>query len=569
MAKTKTVYYSLAVSIALIVVLLVLAGCNNDSSDTSKPVTPEVQVVSVIPAPVKLEQTEGGWSVDNTVNIVYEQNTELKDEATYLADKLKQNNNLSLNVKEAPVDDSTKTEKSIILSVEASATVSEEGYKLDIVDGQANIIGNTETGVRYGIQTLLQLLPYEKNTLPIVSIIDYPKFSWRGMHLDVARNFFSVDNIKKFIDQLSYHKLNKFHWHLTDDQGWRIEIRDWPKLTEVGGCRASTPPYGDRTGSDGQPTCGYYTQEEIKEVVAYAKSRHVEVIPEIDMPGHMAAAVAAYPELGVTDTTEPFKPEVKTTWGVHPYLLNTDVATFRWIDQIFTQIAELFPNSRYVHLGGDEATKEQWKTSKSEQDRIKELKLSDENGLQRWFVREVEKTINSKRFTAVGWDEVMEGRGVEGDDISKNMVVMAWRDKDKGRLAAERGNPVVMASGLYFDHYQAPEKQELAKGVEYEAICCLTTLQDVYNYDPIPPKLAIEYRGNILGAQGQLWSEYMHSWDKVEYQAFPRMAALSEMLWTPKERQNYEDFRGRLNSMLAYYERENIRYGEIYDGLKQ
>lgn len=225
MAKTKTVYYLLAVSIALMVVLLVLAGCNNDSSDTSKPVTPEVPVVSVIPAPVKLEQTEGGWSVDNTVNIVYEQNTELKDEATYLADKLKQNNNLSLNVKEAPVDDSTKIDKSITLSVEASATVSEEGYKLNIVDGQVNIIGNTEAGVLYGIQTLLQLLPYEKNTLPIVSIIDYPKFSWRGMHLDVARNFFSVDNIKKFIDQLSYHKLNKFHWHLTDDQGWRIRAR--------------------------------------------------------------------------------------------------------------------------------------------------------------------------------------------------------------------------------------------------------------------------------------------------------------------------------------------------------
>ncbi|MFM5335567.1 beta-N-acetylhexosaminidase [Aeromonas enteropelogenes] len=569
MAKTKTVHYSLAVSIALIVVLLVLAGCNNDSSDTSTPVTPEVQVVSVIPAPVKLEQTEGGWTVDNAVSIVYEQNTELKDEATYLADKLKQNNNLSLNIKESLVDDTTNIEKSIILSVEASATVSEEGYKLNIVDGQANIIGNTEAGVLYGIQTLLQLLPYEKNRLPIVNIIDYPKFSWRGMHLDVARNFFSVDNIKKFIDQLSYHKLNKFHWHLTDDQGWRIEIRDWPKLTEVGGCRASTPPYGDRTGSDGQQTCGYYTQEEIKEVVAYAKSRHVEVIPEIDMPGHMAAAVAAYPKLGVRDTTEPFKPEVKTTWGVHPYLLNVDVPTFTFVHQVFTQVAELFPNSRYIHLGGDEATKEQWKTSASTQDRIKELKLSDENDLQRWFIRKAEKEINSKGFIAVGWDEIMEGRGIAGDDISKNMIVMAWRGQDKGKDAAEKRYPVVMAAGLYFDHYQAPEKQELAKGVEYEANCCLTTLKDVYNYVPVPLALAKEYQPYILGAQGQLWSEYMHSWDKVEYQAFPRMAALSEMLWTPKERQNYEDFRGRLNSMLAYYERENIRYGEIYDGLKQ
>lgn len=547
---------------SITMVLLSITGCYGDSETDNTQTTPQI---NLIPTPVELNQSNGNWNITNKVKIQYN-DEELRDEAKYLADKLKENNGLSLDIEKASNINQSPRAESIEIVIDPNITESEEGYVLNIFKDKARLTGATESGVFYGIQSLIRLLPLNKTTMPIVNITDYPRFSWRGIHLDVARHYFSIENIKKLLDQMAFLKLNKFHWHLTDDQGWRIEINNWPKLTETGSCRESSPPYGNRNGKDGIRTCGYYTQEQVKDIVAYAEARHIQVIPEIDLPGHMSAAIAAYPELGVSDIKS-FKPKVQVSWGVFPYLLNTKDTTFNWIDQVFSQLVELFPNSSYIHLGGDEAKKDQWKESTYEQNKIKELGLKGgEDDLQSWFISKVEDIITSKGYIAVGWDEIMEGGKTPGvGEISKDTVIMAWRGQEHGKKAAEKGHPVVMSAGLYFDHYQAPEEIELAKGPEYESICCLSTVKDVYNYEPIPTELSPEYYNNILGAQGQLWSEYMHTWEKVEYQAFPRTTALSEMLWSPKDKRDYNDFKQRLNSIFSRYEAAGINYRDVYE----
>jgi hexosaminidase len=428
----------------------------------------------------------------------------------------------------------------------------EEGYQLKVIPGRITIRARKAAGIFYGFQSLRQILPPQifrqaqvsgvEWSVPCVEIEDYPRFKWRGAMLDTARHFMPREFIKKFIDLLALHKMNSFHWHLTDDQGWRIEIRKYPKLTEVGAWRKETL-VGRLTNEkaanlkfDGIPHGGFYTQDDIREVVRYALERHINVVPEIELPGHAQAAIAAYPERGCTG--EPV--EVLTKWGVSPYLFNVREQTLTFLEDVLAEVMELFP-SRYIHTGGDETVKTQWKASAEVQARIKELGLKNEDELQAYVTRRMEQFLSSKGRRLIGWDEILEG------GLAPGATVMSWRGEKGGIAAAKAGHDVVMAptTYTYFDYLQS---KDAAK--EPLAIGGFIPLEKVYGYEPISKEIPPEYAKHVLGAQGQLWTEYLQTSRQVEYMAFPRISALAEVTWTPPEKKNYEDFQARLKAHL-------------------
>jgi hexosaminidase len=454
----------------------------------------------------------------------------------------------------------------IRLDIDESLPLGRGGYTVEAAPRGVVVKGRDAAGAWHGTRTLLQLIPLQgERAIPAVGIRDEPRFGWRGMHLDVGRHFFPVEDIKGFIDWLAFHKLNVFHWHLTEDQGWRIEIKKYPKLTEVGAWRESTPPYGNRNSDDGKRYGGFYTQEQIREVVAYARERHITVVPEIDMPGHMAAAIAAYPELGNSDIPG-YAPKVMTRWGVHPYTLAPTEEVFAFVDDVLTEICDLFP-SAYIHIGGDEAPKDQWEASPRVRELMKKEGLKDGHEVQSYFIKRVEKILEKKGRKLVGWDEIREG------GLAPSATVMCWQgDAVAPAVAsAKAGHDVIIAPNqrLYFDHYQRPEKEELAKGVEFETIGGFRPIDNVYAYEPVPEALTAEEAKHVLGVQAQLWTEYMHDWKKVEYMAFPRIAALAEIAWTAPERKNYENFRSRLATILKHYDAAGVNRAEPYDTPKQ
>lgn len=441
----------------------------------------------------------------------------------------------------------------------ADAAGPREGYTMEVGPESARIVGFGAAGAYFGTRSFLQLIPLEgAAVVPACRVKDAPRFGWRGMMLDVSRHYQKPEDIKGFIDSLALHKMNVFHWHLTEDQGWRIEIRKYPKLTEIGAWRDSSPPYGNRNSDDGIRYGGFYTQDEIRDIVAYAAARHITVVPEIEMPGHAAAAIAAYPQFGNQDVPG-YAPKVITRWGVHPYTFAPTDETFAFLEDVLSEVLELFP-SRYIHIGGDEAPKDQWKQSATAQAVMKREGLKDEHELQSWFIRRIEKFLASKGRRLVGWDEIQEG------GLPKTATMMVWRDSNWAKHALELGNQVVMAptSHTYFDYYQEPSGQALAKGVEYEAIGGFLPIEKVYSFDPAFVAADEKQKKLILGTQAQLWSEYFKTWDKVEYMAFPRLAALSEVAWSPLERKNYKDFLARLEPMLARYESAGIKHGPVF-----
>ena len=421
----------------------------------------------------------------------------------------------------------------------------DEGYVLDVRPSAVVVRAPTEAGLFYALQTLRQLLPPEifreapvagvTWRVPALAIEDRPRFGWRGGHLDVARHFMPKEFVKKYIDLLALHKFNVFHWHLTEDQGWRLEIKQYPRLTEIGAWRKETLIGRNRRAGeaqyDGKRHGGFYTQDDAKEIVAYAKARHITVVPEIEMPGHAMAAIAAYPELGVTG--QPV--EVATHWGVFSDILNAEPATITFMQNVLREVMQIFP-SRYIHIGGDEADKAKWKASERIQARIKELGVKDEHELQSWFIKQMDTFLVSHKRRLVGWDEILEG------GLAENAVVMSWRGVKGGIEAAQAKHDVVMAptSHTYFDYAQSK-----APGEPLSASSFLP-LETVYAFEPVPPELEGEFAKHVLGAQGQLWSEYMPTPKQVEYQAFPRMAALSEVVWSPKELRDYAGFLRRL-----------------------
>ncbi len=445
----------------------------------------------------------------------------------------------------------------IVLDAALAERIPEEGYELQLIDQQLHIRGSNAQGLFYGVQTLVQMLPVQPAgaadaksiLLPFetLNIEDAPRFAWRGMHLDVGRYMYPVEDIKSFLDNMAFYKFNVFHWHLTEDQGWRIEIKAFPKLTEVGAYRGSSPTYGKRRESDGTPYGGFYTQEEIREIVAYAANLHIDVMPEIELPGHSRAAIAAYPELGNPEFVEGLK--VAEFWGVHHDTLNPQPSTLRFYEQVFDEVIELFP-FEYVHIGADEAPKQQWKDSPTAQARMKELGIEDEMALQAWFVAHFEAYLSERGRRLVGWDEIQEG------GLPAGATMMVWRGWHYGVEAVNKGHDIIMAptSHTYFDYYQG---NPIA---EPEAIGGLLTLEKVYSFEPISEELNAEQESHVLGAQGQMWSEYLPNWRQVEYMAFPRMLALAEVVWSPRDKKDWGHFQKRLPHQLTRLKQRGVQF---------
>ena len=408
-----------------------------------------------------------------------------------------------------------------------------------------------ETGYYQGLEKL-ETKTLDVYNIPPMVIEDFPRFKHRGMMLDVSRHFMPKEFIKKFIDIMAMHKMNKFHWHLTDDQGWRIEIKKYPKLTEIGSKRDETLIgharfAGKNPKFDGIPHGGYYTQNDIKEIISYAKKKFIEIIPEIDMPGHTAAMIASYPELG----TSKHNISVKKSWGVHNEILIPSENTFNFLDGVFKEVSELFP-SQYVHIGGDEARKKQWVESEEVQNLMKDLEIEDEDSLQTYFIGRVQKILSNYGKKIIGWDEIIEG------GLLENATVMSWRGEEGGIFAAKSGNDAIMSptSHLYFDYYQAKIGEPLAIGG-------LIPLEKVYSYEPIPKGLDINQATKILGAQGNIWTEYIKTPEMVEYMSVPRMTALSEIVWSKRKKRNFMEFKKRLKHYSYFLDLNKINYRKI------
>ncbi len=430
------------------------------------------------------------------------------------------------------------------LAVRAGGTP--ESYKLDVTPRGAAIVAADSAGLFYGMQTLRQLVE-ARRPVRAIRIEDAPRFAYRGLHLDVARHFMPVEFVKRYIDLLSRHKLNRFHWHLTDDQGWRIEIKKYPRLTEVGGCRRETmvEKHFNPYVGDGIPHCGFYTQDQIRDVVEYARRRHVTVIPEIEMPGHAKAALSAYPEFACTPG--PF--EARTTWGVDEDVFCPSEQTFQFLDDVLGEVTSLFP-SRYIHIGGDEVPKVRWRASPLAQDIMRREGLKDEEALQSWFIRRVERMLTARSRRLIGWDEILEG------GLAPDATVMSWRGSSGGIDAAREGHDVIMSpnSHLYLDAYQGAARHEPL------AIGGFLPLKRVYEFEPIPDALTAEQARHILGAQGNVWTEYLKTPAVVEYMAYPRALALAEVNWSPRASRSWESFIARLPYALRSLDGLGVRY---------
>ncbi|WP_329464931.1 beta-N-acetylhexosaminidase [Streptomyces sp. NBC_01431] len=454
---------------------------------------------------------------------------------------------------------------SIVLRVspEVAGRHGPEGYRLSTdgsVDDVAVLIeGGTAAGVFRGMQTLRQLLgpdafrraPLESGRaweLPEVTVEDGPRFGWRGLMLDVSRHFMPKDGVLRYLDLIAAHKLNVFHFHLTDDQGWRIEIKRYPKLTEVGAWRSRTK-WGHRASPlwDEKPHGGYYTQDDIREIVAYAAERHIRVVPEIDIPGHSQAAIAAYPELGNTDVIDTASLGVWDTWGVNPNVLAPTDNTLRFYEGVLEEVLELFPEdtSPFIHIGGDECPKEQWQKSDVAQSRIRELGLAGENELQSWIIRHFDTWLSVRGRRLIGWDEILEG------GLAPGAAVSSWRGYGAGIAAAEAGHDVVMCpeQHVYLDHRQAGGENEPMP------IGYVRTLEDVYRFEPVPPRLTPEAAARVLGAQANVWTEVMENQARVDYQVFPRLAAFAEVAWSALPAPADRDFAAFERRMTAHYRR--------------
>lgn len=447
-------------------------------------------------------------------------------------------------------------------TVNIDAFSSPEHYILDITDKNISIRGKHAPAVFYGIQSLRQLLPAHVElrdysrvpmgtewVVPVQLINDAPRFGWRGMHLDVGRHFMPVSFVKKYIDLLALHKMNTFHWHLTEDQGWRIAIDKYPLLTEIGAWRDSTLIGNYGSGRyDNIRYGGYYTKEDIREVIEYATSRYITIVPEIEMPGHASAALAAYPEFGCQDLEHEYK--VQSTWGIFPEIFCPTEETFSFLKDILTEVMELFPGP-FIHIGGDEAMKDHWQASQIAQDIMRREGLADEHELQSYFIRRIDAFLDAKGRRLVGWDEILEG------GLAPNATVMSWRGESGGIAAAQMGHDAVMSpTGFaYFDYYQSENRAN-----EPIAIGGFLPLERVYGYEPIPAELSEELHPHILGAQGNVWTEYMKSEEKVEYMAFPRLIAMSEVVWSPKDMRNYDGFIDRLRSYLVRLDLLDVHY---------
>ena len=515
------------------------------------------QEVNIIPQPVKVVKNVGNFVITSQTSLVV---TNKEDNATaaFLNGYLSNYYGFVL-----PIVKKANKNYIKLSSQKNFEGLKSEGYTFKSDKNGVEITGNAAIGTFYGMQTLIQLLPVKKSkslAIAAVDVQDEPRFVYRGAMLDVGRHYFPVAFVKKYIDYLALHKMNYFHWHLTEDQGWRIEIKKYPKLTEIGSKRNGSiiGSYPGK-GSDNTPEGGFYTQEEVKDIVKYASDRFITVIPEIEMPGHGSAAIAAYPELSCFPNEKTQLPDnmisakskeemangrvkiVQETWGVHSDVYVPSEYTFKFLQDVIDEVVVLFP-SKYIHIGGDEAPKDAWKRSEFCQQLIKEKGLKDEHGLQSYFIQRIEKYINGKGRTLIGWDEILEG------GLAPNAVVMSWRGEEGGIAAAKENHQVIMTPGshVYLDHSQTKNEKEVTIGG-------YLPIETVYSYEPVPKELNEEQAKYVLGAQGNVWTEYMANPAKVEYMIFPRLSALSEVLWSSKENKNWSAFQTKIETMKKRY----------------
>lgn len=508
--------------------------------------------VNIVPKPVSVTEKPGMFVINSNTKILFNFSDKHNEN---IAAPVNSHISRFYGMNALSVGTASKQEaNSIYISLTKNPDIRPEGYFLEVGKSGVSIEATTPAGLFYAVQSLIQLMPsqevkMDKINVPFVEITDYPRFEWRGLHLDVCRHFMPKEFVLKYIDYMAIHKLNTFHFHLTEDQGWRIEIKRYPRLTEIGSKRKETiMGRGNEAVKlyDGKPHGGFYTQEDIKEIVAYAAKRYVTVVPEIEMPGHALAALAAYPELGCTGG--PY--EVATKWGVFKEVMCAGKeGTFEFLQNVMDEVLALFP-SKFIHIGGDECPKDSWKECPDCQQRIKELGLKDEHELQSWFITRMEKYLNAKGRDIIGWDEILEG------GLAPNAAVMSWRGEAGGIAAAKERHKVVMSPGThcYLDHFQGPkETQPLAIGG-------FTPLEKIYSYEPVPAELSAEEAKYVMGAQGNVWTEFMPNPAHVEYMVYPRAAALAEVVWSPKESRDYKNFMERMEKMVLRYYTYGINF---------
>lgn len=544
--KEKVIY------LIVLAMILTLGSCNEQ---------PKSSDVNIIPRPYQFTMADENFTLNAKLKIVLqEDNEELRFLGEYLALPLRKITGFEIPI--ILYDDAREVKDDIILSLYQTQMKNEEGYKLTMRGGSMIISSRTGNGVFYGIQSFLQLIPAElilaenngNFTIPGVRMTDMPRFKYRGMHLDVSRHFFPKEFILKFIDMMAMYKFNTFHWHLTDDNGWRLEIKKYPLLTEVSAWRVDREAFHWKERDAQKPGeeatyGGFYTQEEVKEIIKYAQDRYINIIPEIEMPGHTSEVFAAYPELSCNGE--------KLTVNPGSYWPNTDIfcagkeETFEFLQDVIDEVVDLFP-SEYIHIGGDEANKTEWKKCPLCLARMRDEGLKDVQELQSYFIKRIEKYVISKGKKIIGWDEILEG------GLAPEATVMSWRGMEGGIEAAEQGHDVIMTpvSHCYFDYYQADREFEPL------AIGGFTTLKKVYSFEPVPPELSEEEAKHILGAQGNIWTEYIATPEHVEYMAMPRMIALAEVVWSPIKKRNYKHFNRRLQKHYDRLEALNINFSE-------
>jgi hexosaminidase len=506
---------------------------------------------SIIPQPVEIKLKKGNFNFNPNTKLIFEKES-LSFPAQYAAASWEPILGYKPEVEQTIGSESNN---SIIFRIfeNPETEIGNEGYILEINPEKVVLSANSPAGILYGIQTITQLMDSENTgVLPSRLIKDYPRFAWRGLHLDVSRHFMPIEFIYKMMDYMATHKLNVFHWHLVDDQGWRFEIKKYPKLTEVGAWRVdmSHLHWNERpliNDAENASYGGFYTQDEVSALVDYAADRKITVVPEIEMPAHVMSALAAYPEFSCTGENLGVPPG--GVWPItHIYCAGND-ETFTFLENVLLEVMEMFP-SEYIHIGGDEADKTNWRSCPKCQARIRNEGLADEEALQSYFIQRIERFLNSHGRKLIGWDEILEG------GLAPNASVMSWRGEQGGIEAAKMGHHVVMTPGshCYFDHYQGdPAIEPLSIGGN-------TSLKKVYNYEPIPAELTAEEAKLVLGAQANVWTEYMPTPSHVEYMVFPRLAAMAEVVWSTKETRNWADFSRRMEQQYKRYERLGINY---------
>ncbi|MGZ3838952.1 MAG: glycoside hydrolase family 20 protein [Flavisolibacter sp.] len=517
------------------------------------PLVSLAQQVNIIPQPVSLQLKEGSFIIDNNTTLkINPTSPDLRAAAVFFNAYFK-----SITGRNLPVN--TIKKKSMEFRLSRIAEIGEEGYLLNVSPTTVLIRANTKAGILYGLPSLFQTLPAVRTNavlkIPSMDIKDYPRFKWRGMHLDVSRHFFSPALVKEYIDLMASYKINTFHWHLVDDQGWRIEIKKYPNLTGTGAWRVDHTEmvWGTRPqAKEGEAASygGYYTQDQIKEIVQYAQERNITIVPEIEMPGHSAAAIASYPYLSCSQL-----PQLPMTGGDYTNISSNYCAgndsVFLFLQDVLTEVMHLFP-STYIHVGGDEVDKTAWKSCPRCQARIQAEGLKNEEELQSYFIKRIEKFLISKHRKMIGWDEILEG------GLAPEATVMSWRGESGGIEAAKMNHDVVMTPGtpVYFDHYQGdPATEPLAIGG-------FNTLKKVYGYEPVPGELNEEQAKHVLGAQANLWTEYITTAEQVEYMVLPRMLALAEVVWSPKETRNWNSFNERLQSQYRAFDQKGLHYSK-------